>query len=92
MTPELYKFGKQLSNGLKTHHVVLFISTLCILLSIGIFVMYQTTQSTFTIPNVTTSTITDFNQKTIQEIKDLHDSTTKTTVTLPSPRPNPFTE
>jgi hypothetical protein len=92
MTPELYALSNQLTASLKKHHVVLFISCLGIMLSVAIYLMYQTTQSTFVLPNATSSSITDFDQKTIQKIKDLHDSSTSPTVMLPASRPNPFSE
>ncbi|MDB5183612.1 MAG: hypothetical protein JWO07_293 [Candidatus Saccharibacteria bacterium] len=93
MSPELYVAGKRILGFLGKYHAVIFLSLVGLVLAAGIYVMYLVIQTTFETPIVTTSTISDFDQKTIDSIKNLHDSTNSTvTVDLPSPRSNPFAE
>ena len=92
MTLQFYALRKQAGQFLAKHHVVLFLSLIGLILAIAIYMMYQVVQTTFAPPVVTSSTIVGFDQKTIDQIKDLHDSSSDTTIQLPSPRPNPFAE
>lgn len=93
MTPELFAIGRQIQGFLKKHHAVLYLSFVGLFLAASIYYMYQVIQTTFTPPAVTSSTISDFNQKTIDKIKSLQDSGSgAASVQLPSPRPNPFAE
>ena len=93
MPPELYAFSKSFTRFFSRYHAVTIISLISLVLAIGIFLLYQVVQTTFVTPPATASTITDFNQKTIDKIKDLRDSNAGATkLQLPSPRSNPFAE
>jgi hypothetical protein len=93
MTVELYRLQKQLLAFLGRYHAVMFIASVSLILAYATFLLYQVVQTTSVQPDITKSSIAGFNQKTIDKIKNLHDSSaTSSTVTLPSPRSNPFSE
>jgi hypothetical protein len=92
MTPQLYRFVDSTRVFFGRHHPVIFFAALGLGLAAAVFALYQVLMITAT-PPVATGTITGFDEKTVQKIKQLHDSSnTNTTITLPSPRPNPFVE
>lgn len=94
MTPQLYLFTASLKKFISKHHPVMFITLISLSLAACIALLYYV----LVIGNVdesnSASTIEPFNQKAIDRIKDLNISsdTTNITLTLPSPRPNPFVE
>jgi hypothetical protein len=93
MNADFYLVSKKITVFIRKHHAVIFITPLCIFLSIAIYFLYLVIQTTLTPSIAPASTIGSFDQKTIDKIKNLHDSTNSpTTVALPSPRPNPFVE
>lgn len=93
MTPQLYTLSKQFQRFLAKHHAVLFFSFIGLIIAAAIYLMYQVVQTTFSPLAVASSTISGFDQTTIDKIKNLHNSTNNNvTIQLPSPRPNPFTE
>lgn len=93
MTQQLYAALAAIRTFLGRHHPVLFISTLCLLLAIAVFSLYEVLTLTASDPIKATSTVSGFDEKTVQKIKGLHDSTdTDDSVNLPSSRPNPFVE
>lgn len=93
MTPQLFSFVNSVRRFFGRHHPVVFISVISLLMAIAIFLLYQVFASTNSPQPENSSTISDFDQKTIDKIKTLHDSSSAdTTITLPSPRSNPFVE
>lgn len=89
----LSTFLDPLKRVISKQHLFLFIVISCILASVAIYSLYQvlTIANTPTQPPV--STIEGFDQKTIDQIKNLRDSTNATdNVVFPSPRQNPFVE
>jgi hypothetical protein len=90
MTPQLYQLVGSARVFFGRHHPVIFFAILGLSLAAAVFTLYQVLPAT---SSGVTSTITGFDEATVQKIKQLHDSgTTNTTITLPSPRPNPFVE
>lgn len=75
------------------HHTVLFISFIAILLMLCIYFLYSTVIQNPMTSEETTSTISQFDQKTIEKIKNLHDSSDASqTLQYPTGRINPFVE
>lgn len=73
------------------HHAVLFISLITLLLSLAVYLLYMATLAKPAEAPV--STITRFDQATVDRIKNLHDSSDSSNkLVFPSPRANPFTE
>jgi cell division protein FtsL len=73
------------------HHAVIFISFITLLLAIAIYTLYMS--STAQPVDNPTSTIGQFDQATIDKIKELHDSSDATSeLAFPESRSNPFTE
>lgn len=93
MTPQIYSMTNSFRRFFEQHHPVIFISVLSLLLAAAIFALYQVlTLSTDTV-TPTTSTISSFDKKTVEKIKQLHlSSDPSSNLTFPSPRSNPFVE
>ena len=93
MTPQLYTFSKNIRTFFGQHHAVIFATAIGLLLSLAIFSLYEVLVLPTSEPTTQSSVVDKFDQKTIDKIKTLHDSSNGTSsVTLPSPRPNPFVE
>lgn len=93
MTPQIYTFSKSIREFFSLHHAVIFVMAAGLLLSAAAYSLYETLVAQPPSTNTPTNTIGTFDQATVDKIKTLKDSgTQKTSVTLPSPRPNPFTE
>ena len=76
------------------HHPVLFICLITVLLSVGIYSLYGVSrQAEASTDSQGASTIANFDQATINKIKNLHTSTDASeALTFPSSRYNPFIE
>lgn len=76
------------------HHPVLFICLIALLLSAGIFSLYDVSrQAEASVDTKSSSTIANFDQATINKIKNLHSSTdVSEALVFPSARYNPFVE
>lgn len=82
-----------LKSFLAKHHPVLFISLITLLLAAAVYTLYDVVANATAPVEDATSTIVKFDQKTIDKIKELHDSSdTVEKLDLPSPRSNPFVE
>ncbi len=93
MTPQIYSLVASVRRFFGRHHAIIFIVIVSLLFAVAIFTLYQIFIIAATPTTNGNSTIGGFNQKTIDQIKELHDSSNaNTTITLPSPRPNPFVE
>lgn len=93
MTPQLYSIAAIVRRFFGRHHPIIFILIIGILFAIAIFTLYQIFILAATPTTNGSNTIGSFDQATIDKIKQLHDSSNaNTTITLPSPRPNPFVE
>lgn len=93
MNTQLSVLLEPLRKLISKQHLFLFIVISCILFSIAIYSLYQVLTIANTPHETPASTIQGFDQRTIDQIKNLRDSSNATdTVTLPSPRPNPFVE
>lgn len=78
---------------LERHHPVVFITILGILLAIAFFMMYQVISAQPPTDNSISSSIGGFDKKTVDKIKELHDSKDiDNNVELPASRPSPFVE
>lgn len=79
---------------MKKNHGIIFFSIVALFQGIAIFSLYQVLSITLDAPVDTNSTIQPFDQKTVDKIKRLHDSSDagSETITLPSPRLSPFGE
>lgn len=93
MNNQLAPILNPLKKIISDHHAFIFIVMTCLLLALAIYSLYDVlTLSTSTTTNVT-STIGNFDQKTIEKIKSLHDSNdAPSTLVFPKPRSNPFVE
>lgn len=75
------------------HHAFLYLTICALLLAASIYFLYDVLSLANPAPNSTGSTISGFDQKTIDQIKQLRDSKdTPESLVFPSPRPNPFVE
>lgn len=82
-----------LQNILVKHHSFLFVLFLLAVVGVAIFSLFQIYDSNLARIEPTESTIADFDNATIDRIKDLRDSTdAPKALEFPSPRPNPFTD
>jgi hypothetical protein len=92
MTPQLFMMMNTIRTLLARHHPILFIIVLSLLLGLGVYSLYEVLSITSSTGGV--SSITTFDKKTIDKIKNLHSSTDSndTTLTFPTPRSNPFVE
>lgn len=94
MTPQLYLAVAKSRDFLKHHHPVIFISALGLLLAFSIFSLYEVLSITFLDPTSLQSAIQPFDKKTVTKIEQLHvaNDSDEDSLTLPSPRVNPFVE
>ena len=94
MTQNLYTLLNPLRAFVQRHHPIMFISFVGLSLAIGILSLYDVLTVTFETPDASQSTISSFDQRTVDKIKNLHDSSNSTVNTLvfPTPRANPFIE
>ena len=94
MTPQLYTTLMSFKAFFKRHHPIIFISLVGLLLAGAVFTLYQVLALSSVDASSTTSTIGNFDKKTVDMIKNLQISSDKNTSDLvfPSPRPNPFVE
>ena len=93
MTPQLYSVAASVRRFFGRHHPIIFILIISLLFAVAIFTLYQIFIIAATPTTNGSDTIGGFDQTTINKIKELHDSSNAdTTITLPSPRPNPFVE
>ncbi len=76
------------------HHPALFICFIALLLAAAIYSLYDVTRKAEASPDsLTSTTITQFNQATVEKIKNLHSSTdTSEPLAFPTSRYNPFVE
>ncbi len=93
MNDQLTSFFAPVSGFFAKHHSVVFASALVLLLAVSIYALYDvTTKATAPVSN-SGSTISDFDRKTIDKIKNLHDSSdVSDTLVFPAPRSSPFSE
>jgi|GEM_PF-1627370 len=93
-TDDLTNILQPLKRFITNHHLVVFITVGGLLLALAVYALYDVlvsaNQST---ANTPTSSVTQFDQKTIDRIKNLHNSSDGgETLVFPSPRANPFVE
>lgn len=92
MTPQLYALRASVRTFILRHHPTMFIVTILLLLIGATVSLYFVTTETATVPPQE-SIVTGFNQKTVDQIKNLHDSTESgDKLVFPTPRSNPFVE
>lgn len=93
MNAQLSILIRPLMKLLSKHHAFLFVTICALLLAASIYFLYDVLSLANPAPNSTGSTISGFDQKTIDQIKQLRDSKdTPDAVVFPSPRANPFVE
>lgn len=94
MTPQFYLYIDGFKKFISRHHPVIFITSISLALAACVGLLYWVLVLTGVDESATTSTITSFDKETIERIKNLNISTNSAgaTITLPSPRPNPFVE
>lgn len=94
MTPQIYLAVASMRRFMKRHHSLLFIIFLGILLVTAVFSLYQALSVIFTGDQNTNSKILQFDQKTVEKIKNLQDSSERSDSKLvfPAPRSGPFDE
>lgn len=94
MSPQLYLLAANFRNFIKRHHAIMYISLLGLLVAFAIVALFQALTVAFEKPINTASSIQGFDKKTVDRIKNLHNSTDSSagSLVLPSPRANPFSE
>jgi len=93
MTIELYAINKKINAFFARYHLVTFAFVASLLLAAAVYSLFTIIESTTATPTNTTSTITGFDQKTIDKIKSLRDSKNGTAqLELPLTRQSPFSE
>lgn len=95
MTPQMYTLFLKTRSFFGHHHPTIFFSIVGLLLAFAIYTLTTITSSSATGSSQTTDTIGQFDQETVNKIKELQDSNNgdkDTTFALPSKRPNPFSE
>ena len=92
MTIDFYAINKKVIAFFARYHMITFILLACTLLAVAIYLLFAIIESTTTAPKDANSTITGFDQKTIDKIKNLRDSSNASELQLPSGRKNPFSE
>jgi len=93
VTPQLYALRATARTFLMRHHPTIFIISLLLLFTIAVSSLYLITTMSTTATTLPDSTSTGFNQKTVDQIKNLHDSVESADkLVFPSPRSNPFVE
>lgn len=92
MTPQLYALRATARTFLLRYHASLFIVSIFILLIVAASSLYLIT-TTSTTTTAADNIVTGFNQKTVDQIRNLRDSTdSPDKLVFPSPRSNPFVE
>jgi len=93
MTPQLYALKASAHTFLMRHHPAIFTISMLLLLITAVFSLYLITTMSAPATTPTDVTATGFNQKTVDQIKNLHDSADRADkLIFPSPRSNPFVE
>lgn len=94
MSPQLYPYIDSLKKFVSHHHPVIFIAIVSLALAACVGLLYWVLVLTGIDETTTQSTITSFDQETIDRIQSLNISSNsaEATIELPSPRPNPFVE
>lgn len=94
MTPQLYLYINGFKKFISKHHPVIFITVISLALAACVGLLYWVLVLTNVDEATANSTITSFDKETIERIKNLNISSNSAgaTITLPSPRPNPFVE
>ncbi len=94
MSPQIYMLWDSFKTFLRHHHPIIFIMLIGLLLGTAILLLYWVLTITFTQSGTNQSTISEFDKKTVEKIKNLHISsdTTNTELVFPTPRSNPFVE
>jgi hypothetical protein len=94
MTPQVYLFVTSAKRFFKHHHPVIFISFIGILLAAAVAMLYWVLVIGFSNEGTNVTNIGSFDQKTVDKIKNLHNSSDPngSPLVLPSPRSNPFVE
>ncbi len=93
MSEQLAVLFKPLAKIFSKHHSFIFIIVTCLLLALAIYLLYGVLTESTTASSNTSRTIGNFDKKTVEQIKNLHDSSdTGSVIVFPSPRPDPFVE
>ncbi len=93
MTPQLYALRASARTFLMHYHPMIFTVSILLLLSTAVFSLYLIATMSATVSTLSDSTVTGFNQETVDQIKSLHDSAESADkLVFPSPRSNPFVE
>ena len=93
MTIDLYVINKKIIAFFSRFHLVTFVLIASLLFVVAIALLVAVVESATTTPTNASSTISGFDQKTIDKIKSLRDSSGgNAQLQLPSPRSNPFSE
>lgn len=93
-TGDLTSILLPLKHFMSKHHFVVFITVGGLLLALAVYALYDVlVNAGQMVTDTPTSSTTQFDQKTIDRIKNLHDSNDRSdSLTFPSPRANPFVE
>lgn len=93
MNDQLKTAFEPIGNLFAKHHSVIFAAVVILMLAIAVYALYDVTSQATAPVSDSGSTISDFDKKTIDKIKNLHDSSNVTdSLVFPSPRANPFSE
>ena len=94
MTIELYVINKKLIAFFSRYHMVTFAFLACIFLAIVVYLLFMIIDSTTVAPTDASSTITGFDQQTVDKIKELRDSNSGSAEfhIPPGSRQSPFSE
>ena len=93
MTIDFYVINKKIIAFFSRFHLVTFVLVASLLFIVALILLVTVVESTTTTPTGVGSTISGFDQKTIDKIKNLRDSSGgNAELQLPSPRSNPFSE
>lgn len=94
MNSQLSTFFEPVQKIFSKHHFIIFAVISSVALGAAVYSLYDAIQASSAVTDTSlNSTIQGFDQDTIDSIKKLHDSSDTTqSLTLPSPRPNPFVE
>ncbi len=94
MTPQLYLYIQNTRRFIGQYHSILFVALLCLLIGVAVFGLNDVlTASSADSSEAASSTISGFDQATIDKIKKLHASDDAgDALVFPSPRANPFAE
>ena len=93
MNLNTYDIVASIKGFFNKHHIVLYIVAASIFMSVIIYILYTIFMTASAPTQTQPVTIGNFDEKTILQIKRLHDSSSPdTTFALPSPRSSPFAE